>query len=93
MTVLKRRHRREDSDYDEVEVRVLLEIVGLCRNPSARNGDRDTIPYALADALEMRWGGDRVPACRFRRGLAERRRRRCPVRSASLLWTLAWLSA
>jgi len=53
MTVLKRRCRREDSDYDVVEVRVLLEDVGLCLHPSARNGDRDTIPYALADALEM----------------------------------------
>jgi len=53
MTVLKRRCRREDSDYDVVEVRVLLEDAGLCLNPSARNCDRDTIPYALADALEM----------------------------------------
>jgi len=51
MTVLKHRYRREDRD--EVEVRVLLMDVGLCLNPSARNGDRDTIPYALADTLEM----------------------------------------
>ena len=53
MTVFKRRHLREDSDLDEVEVRVLLVDVGLCLNPSVRNGDRDTIPYALADTLEM----------------------------------------
>jgi len=53
MTVLKRRHRSEDSDYNEVEVRVLLMDGGLCLSPSARNGDRDTIPYALADTLEM----------------------------------------
>lgn len=88
MTVLKRRHRREDSDYDEVEVAsslrtwacVAARLPGMAT--ATRRRPRDALGRGSSTGL------------RFRRGLAERRRRKCPVRSAaSLLWTLAWSSA
>jgi len=61
MTVVRRRAKTrtvaptqpEYDDLDMIEIRVVLMDAGLCLNPAAENGDRDMIPYALADSLRL----------------------------------------